>query len=344
MTNADFAVDTVATASLAQRIGIVIPTYNAESYWPELSASLALQGIPPDQILIIDSSSKDETRSLATQSGYRVVCISQKDFSHGATRQMACEYFPVAELLVFMTQDAIPHGDDSIKRLCQALDDPFVGAAYGRQAPRMEANAIERHARLFNYPEQSQVKTFESRHVMGIKTAFCSNSFAIYRCSALKAIGGFPTDVILAEDSVVAARLLMSGWKVTYQADAVAVHSHPIRLRQEFSRYFDTGVHHAREDWLQKTFGEAKTEGKLFLKSELQYLGAHAPHFIPLALFRTMNKLIGYRLGKLQQYLPFAISRRLSGHPHFWDSIAAQKKRPAVQPEDFPEGHNVPTR
>ncbi|MGI4758792.1 MAG: glycosyltransferase [Janthinobacterium lividum] len=338
------AAATAANIFPAQSIGVVIPTYNAEPHWPELSASLALQGIPPDHILVIDSSSRDRTRLLAEQSGYRVLCIAQTDFNHGATRQMACDYFPTAEMLVFLTQDAIPHGTGSIERLCQALDDASVGAAYGRQAPRVEASPIERHARLFNYPEQTQVRTFESRHKLGIKAAFCSNSFAVYRCSALKAVGGFPKNVILAEDSMVAARLLMSGWKVTYQANAVAIHSHPIRLRQEFSRYFDTGAHHSREAWLQKVFGEAQTEGKLFLKSEMQYLRKHAPELIPLALFRTLNKLAAYRLGKLQQHLPLALNRRLSGYPHFWQSIAAQeKKRATTKSKELPEVHNVPT-
>ena len=135
----------------------------------------------------------------------------------------------------------------------------------------------------------------------------------------------------------------MGGWKVVYKADAVAVHSHPIRLRQEFSRYFDTGVHHSRESWIQKTFGGAGSEGKLFLKSELRYLTRNAPHLIPLALLRTMNKLTAYRLGKLQKHLPLALNERLSGYPSFW-SGRTQITTSTSQPEDYAKAFNIPTR
>ena len=315
--------NSLKTAAL-QRIGVIIPTFNAESHWPELSASLDRQGLLPGQVLIVDSSSKDRTRAFARERGYRVVCIPQEEFRHGATRQLACSYFPRAERLVFMTQDAVLEDPRAIELLCSTLDDPAVGAAYGRQAPRADANAIERHARLFNYPATSVVKTFESRHVLGIKTPFSSNSFAAYRHSALISVGGFPQDVVLSEDTVVAARLLIAGWKVVYQADAVAVHSHPLRLRQEFSRYFDLGAHHSRESWIEREFGGPNAEGRLFLKSELRYLGENAPHLIPLALLRTVNKLVGYRLGRLQEHLPLSLTLKISSYPHFWADLSSQ--------------------
>ena len=65
------------------------------------------------------------------------------------------------------------------------------------------------------------------------------------------------------------------------------IHSHAISLSKEASRYFDTGAFHARETWMLKTFGNANSEGKKFIKSEMRYLMANAPHLIPLALLRT---------------------------------------------------------
>lgn len=306
------------TSPTLQKVRIVIPTYNAAPFWAELSRSISLQNIPSHQVLVVDSSSTDGTRSLAKASGYRVMCIPKEEFGHGTTRQLACEYLPEAELLVFMTQDAVLESANALMLLCQALNDPAVGAAYGRQAPRLGASPIERHARLFNYPKGNSVKTFECRHTLGIKAAFCSNSFAVYRRSALQAVGGFPKDVILAEDSVVAARMLMAGWRVAYCADAVAIHSHPLSMRQEFSRYFDTGVHHSREAWLQQVFGKAANEGKLFLRSELGYLGRRAPHLVPVAVLRTLNKFAGYHLGLLQKSMPRWLLLKLSAHPGFW--------------------------
>ena len=153
--------------------------------------ALDSQGLDPEQILIIDSSSTDQTRALARDAGYRVIRIDQRDFSHGGTRQLAGDRLPWAETLLYITQDALPANENSFRNLCAAFADPTVGAAYGRQLPRTSAGPIERHARLFNYPGHSSIRTYESRLRIGIKAAFLSNSFAAYRRSALAQVGGF---------------------------------------------------------------------------------------------------------------------------------------------------------
>ena len=309
--------DTSAKFDL-RHVGVIVPTYNAASYWAEFQKALDLQGLKPCQILIVDSASNDGTADLAHRAGYQVCRIAKQDFGHGSTRKMACNLLPKASALVFMTQDAILQSSQSIALLCSALDDEMVGAAYGRQVPRDDADPIERYARLFNYPADSVTRTLQSREEVGIKAVFFSNSFAVYRRRALEEVGGFPSNVILAEDSIVAARMLLSGWKTVYKAEAVAVHSHPIKLRREFSRYFDTGVHHAREAWLLKTFGGAGGEGLRFVRAEFRFLWATAPSKIPLAMLRTLNKYLAYQLGRREDRIPLAMKRAISDYPNFW--------------------------
>lgn len=299
-------------------IGVVIPTFNAADGWIELQAALDQQGISTSQVMIIDSSSSDNTAALAKKAGYQLVTIATEDFRHGGTRQAARDYLPSARILVYMTQDAVLASRDSIERLCRAFDDPQVGAAFGRQIPREQADPIERHARSFNYSATSDVRTLQSRERLGIKAAFLSNSFAAYRRSAMDDVGGFPTHVIVAEDSVIAARLLIAGWKIAYKADAAVIHSHPMTLKQEFARYFDTGVHHAREHWLLEQFGHASQEGLKFVISELRYLRSNAQLLIPQALLRTLGKWIAYQLGRREKHLPIALKRALTGNPQFW--------------------------
>ena len=80
--------------------------------------------------------------------------------------------------------------------------------------------------------------------------AFISNSFAAYRVSVLKEVGGFPDDVIFGEDMFVATKMLKAGYKIAYAAGACVYHSHDYSLWQEMKRYFDMGVFHAREPWI----------------------------------------------------------------------------------------------
>lgn len=301
------------------QVAVVVPTCNARKHWTALNEGLRLQGLPASQILIVDSSSDDGTRDLAAAEGYQVFRIERCDFNHGGTRQLALDLVPWAGIVVYLTQDAVLATPDSLDLLLSAFEDESVAAAYGRQLPRPLAGPIEAHARLFNYPPKSEVRDFESRHRLGIKATFLSNSFAAYRVRTLLAAGGFPSDVIMAEDALVAGRLLLEGWKTAYVAEAQVYHSHPFTITQEFQRYFDTGVYHRQESWLRERFGSPGGEGKRFVLSELAYLTPRHLHLVPYALVRTLSKAIGYHLG-LRETLGAAWSKRLSYHKSYWDA------------------------
>lgn len=223
-----------------------------------------------------------------------------------------------ADVLICMTQDAVLAGPDALVSLLAAFADPTVGAAYGRQLPHTDAGPLAAHARLFNYPDASRVVSLADKDRLGLKTCFMSNSFAAYRVADLLAVGGFPANVILGEDMAVTARLLLAGKRVVYQAQACVYHSHDYSPLEDFRRYFDTGVFHAREQWLLNAFGGASGEGLRFVKSELRYLLKNAPWLIPSALLRTVLKLLGYRLGRAEARLPLALKRRLSMFNGFW--------------------------
>jgi rhamnosyltransferase len=193
-----------------------------------------------------------------------------------------------------------------------------VACAYGRQLPHADASPVAAHARLFNYPDVSRSVSLADKSHLGLKACFMSNSFAAYRVADFQAVGGFPSSVILGEDMSVAARLLMAGKRVAYVAGACVHHSHNYTALQEFRRYFDTGVFHARSPWLLQTFGSAGGEGLRFVRSELAYLWRHAPVWIPSALVRTAAKLAGYRMGRLEAMWPLWFKRWCSMHKGFW--------------------------
>jgi rhamnosyltransferase len=301
----------------ALSIAVVVPTLNAAADWTRFAPPL-LASVPADCVLIVDSSSTDETVKLARAAGFRVHSISRAEFNHGGTRQFAAELLPDAEILVFLTQDAVLAGHDAIARLLEPFSDRNVAAAFGRQLPRPGAGPIEAHARVFNYPSQSSVRSLESREQMGFKAIFISNSFSAYRREALMAVGGFPRDVIFGEDTITAAKLLLSGLKIAYVAEAQVYHSHHYSWSQDFKRYFDIGVLHAREDWLLKEFGGAGGEGGRFVRSELNHLWRNSPQDIPSALIRTTLKLVGYRLGRNESRISRRWKHRLSMHRGFW--------------------------
>ena len=229
------------------RVYVIVPTLNASDQWAKFAQILA-DNISPGQVLILDSSSNDGTPELARSAGFAVQNIERAQFNHGGTRQYGVELLTDADIVVFLTQDAVLEDECAINVLVSAFDSPAVGAAFGRQLARPEAQPIETHARLFNYGSGSDLRTVADRDRLGFKSIFISNSFAAYRKEALLSVGGFPTDVIFGEDTVVAAKLLLSGWSIVYQAEAKVYHSHSYSMSQELKRYFDIGVLYAREE------------------------------------------------------------------------------------------------
>lgn len=303
----------------AYKLILVLPTLNAASAAEEFIQTLQSQTLRPHSLLVLDSNSTDSTREIFKHCGADVLLIEPATFDHGSTRQLVVnKYAHDSDILVFMTQDAMLASDASLENLINAFCDESVGAAYGRQLPNKEANPIETHARLFNYPAESHIKGFEDRKQLGIKTCFMSNSFAAYRCSALQQVGGFPENNIVSEETYVAAKMLESGWQIKYCADATVYHSHNYTIRQEFQRYFDLGVFHSREPWIRSHFGQAEGEGTRYVLSQLSFLMKEHMPLIPPALLRTVFKLFGFRLGFCNAYLPCKLKTWLSMQKHYW--------------------------
>ncbi|MCR4347304.1 MAG: glycosyltransferase family 2 protein [Sulfuricaulis sp.] len=301
-----------------QRVAIIVPTLNAASLWNRWVEGMRIQTFMPDVVLIVDSASDDGTAELALAEGYRVHRIARMDFNHGGTRQLAVDLLGDIDIAVFLTQDAILVHKDSIRNIVASFDTGDVGMAYGRQLPRKSAGHIEAHARLFNYPEQSRQRTAADIPALGVKTVFTSNSFSAYRVAALKAVGGFPDNVIVSEDMYVAARMILAGWRVHYNAEAVVEHSHGYTFLQEFRRYFDIGAFHAREQWVPRRFGTLSGEGLRFVLSEWRYLGARRFYLYLSSIVRTAMKLLGFRLGLLESKLPLSFKRAVSMQKAYW--------------------------
>jgi rhamnosyltransferase len=301
-----------------QKFAIIIPTLNGGDQFKDLLASIVEQTFQPIQKIVIDSNSSDETVAVAKSYGFSVVEIKRQEFNHGATRQIGVQMVSEADIVVFLTQDAILAHTEALENLVSVFSDVAVGASYGRQLPHKTAGPIGAHARLFNYSPISVVKSMADAPQLGIKTAFISNSFAAYRCSTLMDIGGFPSDTILGEDTFVAAKMLIDKWKVAYCAMAMVNHSHDYSWIEEFRRYFDIGVFHAREIWIRQAFGQAEGEGIRFVASEITYIWKNNKRLLPAVLLRTMIKLIAYKLGLIERYIPIKIKKYLSMHKRFW--------------------------
>ena len=301
------------------KVQVVVPTYNAGNGWRRWIEAVNSQKDLEYDVLVIDSSSTDDTVETAKKSGYHTVVIKQSEFNHGSTRQMALELNKDADIFLYMTQDAIPANEYAFAALLEAFTNTNIGAAYGCQVPRDGAAFFESFARRFNYPDKSMIKGKQTVKDLRIKTVFLSNSFAAYRRKALEAAGGFPGHVIMAEDMYAVAKMIMNGWEIAYCHNAKVYHSHSYTISEEFKRYFDTGVFHAREPWIKKNFGGAGGEGTNFAITEIKELLRDFPANIPVSILRNFVKWLAFKLGENERLIPVAAKKRMGMLKSYWD-------------------------
>lgn len=301
-----------------KRIVLIIPVYNPDNRFVDCLRKIKEQDRVEIETLIIDSGTKHDYRKYCNQENIKIVNIVSEKFNHGGTRQWGIDLFPYDDIFVFLTQDAILYDSFSVAQLVEAFKDDSVGAVYGRQIPHDNAKLFARIAREFNYKNKSYIYSYKDREIYGIKTCFMSNSFAAYRKKAMEQVGGFPKNTILSEDMYVAAKMLIHGWKIGYVAEACVYHSHDYSILQEFNRYFDIGVFHSRESWIRSEFGLAEGEGRKFVWYEIRQLLKEEPSALIEMAFRDFAKLIGYRLGLNEKYMPMILKEKISMNKKFF--------------------------
>ncbi|NWF98141.1 MAG: glycosyltransferase family 2 protein [Nitrospirae bacterium] len=279
-------------------VSVIIPTLNADKTIGELLDRLLSQTLKPSEIILIDSSSEDNTVFTAKKRNINVISIDRKSFNHGRARNMAAEKTK-SEILVFMTQDALPYDRNMLSNLIKPLSETKIAASYGRHIPYPDASLTEIFSRNFNYPETSFVKSFEDLNNMGIKTFFFSNSCSAIRRKEFIEAGKFPENVRANEDMILAANLLRKGYRIAYIPDAKIMHSHKYSLLSLFRRYYNIGSSLKKHKWILK-HTTSEGEGLRFVRQQVIFIaGKGKYYYLPYILAEVIAKYSGYRLGLL---------------------------------------------
>jgi len=164
--------------------------------------------------------------------------ISAGDFDHGRTRQLALDSCR-AEFFVLLSDDADPVDSKWLDNLLLGMQDPSIGAVYGRHKPRRGASVAETVFRLTRYPEHRlELKSPNGGEPLLFPV---SDANVAYRTAALRSVAGFPVPCPYGEDQIVLNKLLHAGWHAVYVQQAATWHSHELSLREIFRRALAVG-------------------------------------------------------------------------------------------------------
>jgi GT2 family glycosyltransferase len=245
-------------------VSVLMPTWQGMEFLERVLDALAAQRADfPWDLHVIDSGSSDGTwESLqARRAGFPVPCflsaIHQAEFDHGDTRnQLAAR--SAGDLLVYLTQDAIPSTSDWLSILVRNFKDPSVGAAYCRNVPRSDARPL---TKVFSRSDPGYSAQRLEARLPDPQTWSRTDSDARRMLFNFNNVAGairrelwerhpFPRTT-MGEDVLMARGILEAGYTVVYDVEATVDHSHDYGPDKMRWRGFVDGKFNV--EWMERT-------------------------------------------------------------------------------------------
>lgn len=301
---------------MAEPVSIIIPTYQGERWLNSTLGAIREQDYAGEvTIVAIDSSSTDGTQRILQEYGAEVTQIPKSDFTHGYARNLGVK-LARTELIVFLSQDAVPATDKWLTKLVSLLDDPQTGAAHIQQLPRSDATALERFFHYKMYPSENRVLSWDGSDRLFLQDIFFSNVCSITRRELLLKYP-FDEKIIMSEDQLYAKSLFLAGYQILYSSDVAVVHSHHYSLLDLFKRNFDSA--YSLKGVTDDSFVSNMVNGIRFIVDEVSYMIKNK-HWLSIAQvpFYELFRITGRMFGNYADRLPQWVRLKMSLHKDYW--------------------------
>lgn len=240
-------------------ITVIIPVYNGGPTLGACLEGLQVQTHPPEEVIVVDDGSTDDTVTVAA--GFPVRVLSQPKAGPAAARNQGA-LAAHGDLLLFTDADCVP--DPAwVEHMAAPFHDPTVAGVKGEYRTRQP----ELVARFVQQEYQERYDRMAGR----AQIDFVDTYAAAYRRDLFLAAGGFDPIFRSAsvEDQEFSFRLAAQGQRLMYAAGAVVYHQHDRTLVEYIRRKFWIGY------W--KALVMRRYPAKLFLDS-------HTPQVLKLQM------------------------------------------------------------
>lgn len=302
---------------MSEPISVIVPVLNGMPLLQELLDAVRREGV--DELLVIDSGSRDGSVDAARTAGARVVEIAPEAFGHGRTRDLAARE-ATGDVLAFLTQDATPV-EGWLEALREALAlSADVGAVFGPHRPRPETSPMI--ARELDEWFSAVFGPHDARPHVTVDEVnpYLSNVNTAYRRACLDELGGFG-DLPYAEDQDAGRRLAAHPRWVRAYAPAFAVlHAHDYPPAEFARRYFDEyrglrqSLGHREVLGVRSTVRQLKTQvsGDARWLDDRGVTGARRARWLARSAAHHASRKAAAVLGTRAHKLPPRVQRRLS--------------------------------
>lgn len=205
---------------------VVIRALNEGFYIGKLLYGLQQQTKLPDEIILVDSGSTDDTLLIASSYDIKIVKINKDEFTFGRALNIGCSKAN-NEILIFLSAHVYPSHKDWLLNLIKPFDDKSVVCSYGKQRGNSLTKFSEEQLFLSLFPEDP--KNVRSQY-------FCNNANCAIRKKEWEIL---KYDELLTglEDLDWAKKQYQKGNKIFYASDAEIIHVHNEDWKQIKNRY-----------------------------------------------------------------------------------------------------------
>ncbi len=264
-------------------LSIVVRAYNEAEHIERLMMGIGAQTVTPQEVILVDSGSTDDTVAIAQAYGARVVEVESTEFTFGRALNRGCDV-ATGDICVFPSAHVYPVRTTWLEDLVEPFRDDRVVLSYGRQTGNDKNRFSEHQIFAHWFPPQS---------VCPQATHFCNNANCAIRRSIWESM---PYDETLPglEDLAWAKAAQADGGWIAYVAEAEVVHVHDETWQQVMNRY-------RREAMAMRSIDEHAnfTRGDfawLFARNVVSDMRAAARHG---ALRKELGSILRFRYSQL---------------------------------------------
>jgi rhamnosyltransferase len=296
------------------KASVILLTHNSAKTIRGVLDGVIKQKFTDFEILLIDSSSTDDTISIAEKFPCRIISIKPEDFGHGKTRNYAAR-LAKGEFVIFLTHDSVPNCDDWLEELLEPFKNKKVVGVYGIQVPRKDENTLDKYFQKSLYGRK-RIVWVSSNWRQGDNLFSDANS-AVRRSILLRT--PYADDIIVSEDYEWASRVLELGFIIVYNPRASVTHSHSYNMRSLFRRNFDIGVSF-KTIYKKSDLHNFISKGSTIFTWEVKYLiQSGNAIFIPEAIWCDIIRFTAIQIGKHESLLPRKLKRNyFSAQKWYW--------------------------
>ena len=210
-------------------VTVIVPAYNEEPLILQTIESVLASDYANMEVIVIDDGSSDNTYHVVAKSydkDPRVRLVRQEN--QGKAQALNHGYrLTESDIIVAIDADTIIL-PDAVSRLVRHFDNPKVGAVAGNTKVGNRVNILTRLQAVEYITSQNlDRRAFERFNAILV----VPGAIGAWRKSVVDGVGGYSSET-LAEDADLTVAIIRAGYRVTYEAGAIAMTEAPETLGQ----------------------------------------------------------------------------------------------------------------